>query len=40
MSFPAEGLAERVCGEVEGENVDPMDRVDFMFLGDEARFVK
>ena len=36
MSFPAEGLAERVGGEVEGENVDSLDRVDSMFLGDEA----
>ena len=45
--LPAEGLAERVGGEVLDleivllldvlqENVDPLDRVDSMFLGDEA----
>lgn len=49
--LPAEGLAERVGGEVLDleivllldvlqENVDPLDRVDSMFLGDEARSVK
>lgn len=49
--LPAEGLAERVGGEVLDleivllldvlqENVDPLDRVDSMFLEDEARSVK
>ena len=49
--LPAESLAERVGGEVLDleivllldvlqENVDPLDRVDSMFLGDEARSVK
>lgn len=49
--LPAEGLAERVGREVFDleivllldvlqENVDPLDRVDSMFLGDEARSVK
>lgn len=45
--LPAKGLAERMSGEVLDlevvllldvlqENVDPLDRVDSMFLGDEA----
>lgn len=49
--LPAEGLAERVGREVidleivllldvPQENVDPLDRVDSMFLGDEARSVE
>ena len=49
--LPAEGLAERVGGEVLDleivllldvlqENVDPLDRVDSMFLRDEARSVE
>ena len=49
--LPAEGLAERVGGEVLDleivfllyvlqENVDSLDRVDSMFLRDEARSVE
>lgn len=49
--LPAEGLAERVGREVFDleivllldvlqENVDPLDRVDSMFLRDEARSVE
>ncbi len=49
--LPAEGLAERVGGEVLNleivllldvlqENVDPLDRVDSMLLRDEARSVE
>ena len=49
--LPSEGLAERMSGEVLDlevvllhdvfqENVDPLDRVDSMFLGDETRSVE
>ncbi len=49
--LPAKGLAERMSGEVLDleivllldvlqENVDPLDRVDSMSLGDETRSVE